>query len=452
MAFLSGLGSFAGGLAQGIDQGQVILQRKQQLEQEKQARQLLIANSLSSVFDPNLPAAIGSLKLKAVMTAAGIDPASESGKMFIDSYKSMDEQTKAALTEQMKAAGLTPDQILAGLKMYAGTGRDGTLKWLDLVGQTSKDQALQAVHQEAADLLKDDGPGGAAPDPAAERYRLAGDFYESKGMREDANLMYAQAKALGLDIQTASPGTTLGYFDPTTRKFTEVYKAQPAAGAVTNIYNNMPTPLPEGVQEKLTGGLQTLRNLDTMEQFIDETGRVKGLWSKAGAWTGTNEAAIAFETASNNTLLQSQSLIQGIPSNYDAGLLTNITPQLMVSQAENKARISAMRDVTRNMIRETIAYYKGSKIPIPPGIEQLASQAGIDTAAIPAWDGQSDPLQNTIAATDRAVAKVAGGGEGGGDPARFSNMTAEELVQVDTGSLSAEEKKALGDRLTELGY
>lgn len=155
---------------------------------------------------------------------------------------------------------------------------------------------------------------------------------------------------------------------------------------------DMGQPPPPTVQETVSGALSALGQLDTMETYIGETGRVKGLWSKAGAWIGTNEDAIKFESARNNMKLAAQSIVKGIPSNFDVQTVIDTLPALWLPQAANKQRIKVSREITKNVLYNAISFYKNTNQSFPPQIVEQAKSFGINVDNVPKWDGKGDPL------------------------------------------------------------
>ena len=120
---------------------------------------------------------------------------------------------------------------------------------------------------------------------------------------------------------------------------------------------DMGKPPPTEIQETISGALSTLNQLNIMESYISETGRVKGLWSKAGAWAGTNEDAIKFEAARNQYILSAQSIIKGIPSNYDVSTLKDTAAALWLPQETNRQRIKLSREITKNLLFNSVAFF-----------------------------------------------------------------------------------------------
>jgi len=48
------------------------------------------------------------------------------------------------------------------------------------------------------------------------------------------------------------------------------------------------------------------------------------------------------------------------------------------------------------MLQNTIGYYKYRRVPIPPIIMNQLSKYGVNVDTVPTWNGQGDPLQETI--------------------------------------------------------
>jgi hypothetical protein len=157
----------------------------------------------------------------------------------------------------------------------------------------------------------------------------------------------------------------------------------PGSGTVDNpvgitFRRGAPKPLPEAAQGDLSGALDALRALDTIEGGIGESGVVEGRVSKGQAALGFNERAIDFETARNNLKLAAQSLIKGIPSNFDVQTVINTLPDLTLPESVNRSRLEFTRQVTADLIRGKIAFYKGTGYNIPPLLVQRASALGVN--------------------------------------------------------------------------
>ena len=156
-------------------------------------------------------------------------------------------------------------------------------------------------------------------------------------------------------------------------------------------------PLPQGAQENLLAASQAWRALDMIDAGIGETGRIKGVVSKAQTLVGANEKAIAFETGRDNFRIQAQALIKGIPSNFDVQTLMLTFPAIHLPEPVNKSRAAFARESFNQLVQDTISYYKGTKYQIPVSIVAEAKKRGIDVDSVRRWDGQSDPFASTQA-------------------------------------------------------
>lgn len=145
-------------------------------------------------------------------------------------------------------------------------------------------------------------------------------------------------------------------------------------------------PLSEKAQEDLTASFQGLDILQTLKNTVGESGRVKGLFSKAGAWLGTNEDAIKFNTSRQQMWLMAQSAVKGIPSDKDMSMVMNSVPELWEPENVNNERIKVFERIFKNAIAAKISMYKGSNTIIPPEIIALAKSKGIAIDSVKPWD------------------------------------------------------------------
>lgn len=152
-------------------------------------------------------------------------------------------------------------------------------------------------------------------------------------------------------------------------------------------------PLPSEAQDSLSQAFDAFDALDVMKKNMSETGVITGRVSQAQAALGFNQPAIDFDTGRNNMKLAAQALIKGIPSNFDVQTMVNTLPALGLPESVNKSREDFSRKLLKNLVKRTVAYYKGTGHNIPPGILKEAQKRGIDIGATKPWDGQGDPLE-----------------------------------------------------------
>jgi len=167
---------------------------------------------------------------------------------------------------------------------------------------------------------------------------------------------------------------------------------RPVAGG--KIRTKAPQPAPRDVQESINSGFVALKNLDVMEKALSETGRIEGVKSKAGAWLGTNKKAVNFETARNNYKLHAQSLIKGTPSNFDVQTVIDTIPALTSPEFVNASRIAMSRDILKEVLHNSISYYKGTGVIIPKHIIAQAKVYGVNVDSVTPYDvnSEEDPL------------------------------------------------------------
>ena len=145
-------------------------------------------------------------------------------------------------------------------------------------------------------------------------------------------------------------------------------------------------PLSEKAQEDLTSSFQGLDILQTLKNTVGESGRVKGLFSKAGAWLGTNEDAVKFNASRQQMWLMAQSAVKGIPSDKDMSMVMNSVPELWEPETVNNERIKVFERIFKNAIAAKISMYKGSNTIMPPEILALARSKGIKVDSVKPWD------------------------------------------------------------------
>ena len=162
-------------------------------------------------------------------------------------------------------------------------------------------------------------------------------------------------------------------------------------------------PLPKDAQDKITGSIGMMDAVKTLEDNIDAFGLAQGPATKGAAALGISDKAVRVAEATRKLETDIQSIIQGIPSNYDAKLFIGRIPRLMggpgglgdsKATAEEKTRL--LKEESQRVIKATVSYYKGiGGYAVPPEISAMAKKYGIDIEAIPAWKGTpgvDDPL------------------------------------------------------------
>jgi hypothetical protein len=74
-----------------------------------------------------------------------------------------------------------------------------------------------------------------------------------------------------------------------------------------------------------------------------------------------------------------QSIIKGIPSNYDAGIFEAMIPDPGGFKSERfyNAQLDVLEDSTRELVKLTIEFHKGTQKPIPKSVLDAAFMSGI---------------------------------------------------------------------------
>lgn len=201
-----------------------------------------------------------------------------------------------------------------------------------------------------------------------------------------------------------------------------------SAGGTSGGVPAIAQPISQESQEQISQGFNTLRMLDILEENVGETGLLTGVASRLGVALGTDPGAIDFQTARNQLVLQAQALIAGIPSNYDVQLYERTVPQLIAPESVNRRKISTARDITKELIKDTIAFNKFTNRRIPDEIMKQAREFNIDPDKVESYGGQGDPLQNSIDKSMQA-------------------LTTEELIGIDETSLAPDLARQLLDEL-----
>ena len=217
---------------------------------------------------------------------------------------------------------------------------------------------------------------------------------QAKGQKDEktANLQF-----IGLDTESQKPIL----FNPKTGGTALGELPSGAKGIAPKITK----PLPTVAQDNLTASQNAWRTLKTMEDALGQTGLIKGWVSRGQAKLGYNEAARNFLAAERQFTLFAQSLIKGVPSNYDISVLVRTLPSLTEQPETNKSRIDASRAMIKTALQDTLAYFKGVGYQIPKNTLSFAKSVGIDPNSITPWDGEGDPLQNTMNATTEKSGK-----------------------------------------------
>ena len=159
--------------------------------------------------------------------------------------------------------------------------------------------------------------------------------------------------------------------------------------------NKPEKPIPPAIQDSFTGAMNSYNALDAIERNIGKSGVISGYGSEIQAKLGSDKGAIEFKTAVNNLKVQAQSIIKGIPSNFDVQTFIATMPSLTEAPNTNTERIKQTRQALDQIVKDTISYYKGLKYQIPDHIVAQAKARNIDLDSLKPWDGKGDPLASS---------------------------------------------------------
>lgn len=173
-------------------------------------------------------------------------------------------------------------------------------------------------------------------------------------------------------------------------------------GAVQAPAGQTGKPMPPQAQDAISQGFLALDNLSVLEKNVGESGRLKGLMSEAQVFFGANQEAIDFKTAQAQMKLQAQALIKGIPSNFDVKTLIETLPDLTQPENVNRSRINASNKAFKQLLADTISYYKYTGTRIPENIVAAAEKRGINVKSVPSYKGEGDPFQKSQEAVESA--------------------------------------------------
>ena len=148
--------------------------------------------------------------------------------------------------------------------------------------------------------------------------------------------------------------------------------------------------LTDEAQENINLGLSSLEQLRLMESVVADVSFpvLGGVAARIAEIAGVGPKYALFRSNKRNFVLGAQSIIKGIPSNYDVkDVLMPALPEEGVGEATNRARIKVLRSVTVNMLENVVAFHKGTGKDIPPAILSKMRKAGVDVDKIEAFEG-----------------------------------------------------------------
>ncbi len=144
-------------------------------------------------------------------------------------------------------------------------------------------------------------------------------------------------------------------------------------------------PPPVNTQESLIAGISMMSGLQTLENVSDQTGLLEGPARALAARFGLEkEGFIDAVAVADKMRADIQSLIKGIPSNYDAQIFEKLIPDPRKAESTPlyKARVRLLRDETSRMLEMIVGFHKGTDKAIPEEVIQAARAVGVDIAGV----------------------------------------------------------------------
>lgn len=142
-------------------------------------------------------------------------------------------------------------------------------------------------------------------------------------------------------------------------------------------------PPPETILENIVAADRMLSNLDVLWAVKDQTGILEGPLRGAMAARGIslfgNGNFVDALAVTRQMKADIQSLVKGIPSNYDAAIfeLTVPDPTRFAGSPIYQAQLRLLDRNVRSLVALTLAYYQGTNRALPPAVEAWARSWGI---------------------------------------------------------------------------
>jgi hypothetical protein len=150
-----------------------------------------------------------------------------------------------------------------------------------------------------------------------------------------------------------------------------------------------------GQQYNTLKTLQRMKSIMAEPDMPDKFGILQGYATKGRAAVQGAEydpRVVEFGNLQKQLRLSAQSIIKGIPSNFDVQQVVATMPDFNMphSTAQNKADIA--ENLTKELYRNSIAFWKTKSKVLPPDIVRQAEDVGINVDNITPWDGKGDPI------------------------------------------------------------
>lgn len=291
--------------------------------------------------------------------------------------------------EQAAAGGAQEAQVSAPQGPVQPGGLTGMPKVdkmlkIGIMAMARGDSTRANAAMSAARIIADKSPEGRAAN-------IQEAIDQAHGIELNKVLSLKELTEFEINGQPIAPGTTVGDL-----------MGQGQVGLRPN------EPLPPAVQEKLMGSLHALEFGNTMRDAVRKgvkTGRLQGLVSAAKGWLGYDNEA-QFQEAQKQLTLAGQSIIPGIPSNYDMQTYQGTVPGFTDPPAVREEKLKWNEKLATQVIRTTIAYYKGTKSVIPPPLVEKAQMVGINPDDVGSFGVEDKKFQTLQKNTQARLSKI----------------------------------------------
>jgi hypothetical protein len=156
----------------------------------------------------------------------------------------------------------------------------------------------------------------------------------------------------------------------------------------TAITQTQVSEMPPERQEAMGSSLKLINMMNQLEPIMTEVfsdvpvwSRLKGLVQDTGTYLGMygqDAPQYVWKSISDTLTADAQSMVKGIPSNFDAKVFRATMPQSGDSLAVAKRKLKQAKDYLKTTAADTVAYYQNVGKPIPPEVLARARAFGVD--------------------------------------------------------------------------
>ena len=162
-------------------------------------------------------------------------------------------------------------------------------------------------------------------------------------------------------------------------------------------------PIDRGTQEDIIGNLQMLGSLKAMRAAVPYAGfrgpLPKGLFNKWRGSLGFGPQEVVDASAVEDKMAADiQSIIKGIPSNYDASVFEKMIPRLgaLKDARVYEAKLDLLETTAKEMVELTIGFHMGTEREVPRVILDAARALGVNVNEVDAWSEEQIARKDEI--------------------------------------------------------